>query len=511
MTAFGLTRLILTLWALFLSAACTVGGGGGSPTAGGGIGGTGITSGEITDFGSIEVNGTFYDIGNAAITVDGQPANESALKLGMVVDVTFDLYGGKRTATRVVQEDVAEGAAVASDLSVASTSPLIANLTLLEQNVLIGEQTNFFDESGSPSDFTAFQAAISLATPASPIAIEVSGHVIESGLTEATYIKVNTPPATTVLRGIVKNHMPTAMPPTFQIGDLIIDYGSQPADISKMPDPATTSWNDLLVQVLGQSIGPAGELIAKKVEPKTVEADDGALVEIEGFVTAVTQRDAENNAVEFVIQDITVRITGSTVIENCEREDIDVGSKLEVDGTFDSGDDVLIANLITCKDNVKLESDIAAPFDPMTNMFTLEGLPGVIVIVTSGTKFQSQDPLKPNDLNDLAAKDHVRVQGRETSGGNVVIVRRVQKRTSQPTRAILQGPVDSISGSNITILNVTVDTSDPFVFKDVDGSSISRTVFFGSLSPGTVVKLQGTLSPSAPVTVDWEEAQLEDD
>ncbi len=503
MTTRGFTRFSATFWALLLSAACTVGGGGGSsPTAGGGIGGTGITSGEITDFGSIEVNGAFYKIGAAAIMVDGQPANESALKRGMVVDVTFDLYNGKRMATRVVQEDVAEGLAVASDLSVMSTSPLIANLTLLEQHVVIGEWTNFFDEIGSPSDFTAFQAAVNLATPANPIAIEVSGHVIESGVVEATYIKVNTPPATTVLRGIVKNHIPTAVPPTFQIGDLVIDYGTQPADVSKMPAPP---WDDLLVQVLGQSIGPAGELVAKKVETKKVEPRDGDLVEIEGFVTDVTQRDAQNNAIEFVIVDITVQITGSTIIEGCDLEDIDVGAKLEVDGTFDNG--TLVAKVIKCNNNVKLESDIAA-INPATNSFTLDGLPGVTVIVSSETKFQSQGQPKPASLNDFMVGEHVRVQGREAAAGDVVIAKKVQRRNSQVTRAILQGPVDSASDPDVTILKVTADTSDPFVFKDLDDSSISRAVFFGSVTPGTVVKLQGTLAGGA---VTWEEAQLEDD
>lgn len=498
MRTLGFMRVAIAVWSLLLSVSCTVGGGGSTPTAGGGIGGTGITSGEITDFGSIEVNGTFYDISSASITADGQPASETALKLGMVVDVKFHLSGGKRVATSVLQEDVVEGEAVSTDLSVVSPDPLIANLTLLGQNVSIGEQTNFFDTGGALIDFAAFQAALPT-PPNPPIAVEVSGHVIESGLVEATYIKVNTPPATTVVRGFVQNHLPLAVPPTFEIGTLVVRYGS--ANTSKMPPPP---WDGLLVQVLGDSV-LGGDLIAKKVEPKKVEADDGDLVEVEGFVTSVTP--LPGNLIEFVIRDSIVRTTDSTVIEGCDLEDIDVGSKLEVDGTFDSGDDVLIANLIKCKDNVKLESNIAS-IDLATNSFTLDGLPGVTVIVTTKTKFQSQGPSKPNSLGDFAVGDQVRLQGRETSSGDVVIARRVQRRTNPPDVAILQGPVDSASDPDVTILNITVDTSDPFTFKDVDGSSISRAVFFGSVSMGTVVKLKGTLSAGV---VDWEEAQLEDD
>ena len=48
----------------------------------------GISGGRITAFGSIFVNGRELATSNAAITIDGQPATESDLKLGQNVFVT---------------------------------------------------------------------------------------------------------------------------------------------------------------------------------------------------------------------------------------------------------------------------------------------------------------------------------------------------------------------------------------------------------------------------------------
>ena len=56
-------------------------------TAGGGVGGTGISVGTITGFGSVFVNGVEFDTSGASITVDGTPASESDLGIGMVVAV----------------------------------------------------------------------------------------------------------------------------------------------------------------------------------------------------------------------------------------------------------------------------------------------------------------------------------------------------------------------------------------------------------------------------------------
>ncbi len=61
--------------------------GGGTQVAGGGIGGTGISQGSITAFGSVWVNGVEFDTSNASILRNGSSVTQSDLAIGMVVTV----------------------------------------------------------------------------------------------------------------------------------------------------------------------------------------------------------------------------------------------------------------------------------------------------------------------------------------------------------------------------------------------------------------------------------------
>ncbi len=101
-----------------LSACGGGGGGGGGGIAGiddgpvGGISGSGATtSGTLDGFGSIFVNGVEYETDNAEIIIEGQPASESDLGVGMVVVVkgTVNDDGTTGTAERVFFDDEVEG------------------------------------------------------------------------------------------------------------------------------------------------------------------------------------------------------------------------------------------------------------------------------------------------------------------------------------------------------------------------------------------------------------------
>ncbi len=78
-----------------------------------GTGGTGISvSGPISGFGSIVINGVHYDERGAHITVDGASVDGSALRLGMVADVsgTRAADGLTGVADSIVVWSVAQGA-----------------------------------------------------------------------------------------------------------------------------------------------------------------------------------------------------------------------------------------------------------------------------------------------------------------------------------------------------------------------------------------------------------------
>ncbi len=107
---------ISALFSVFLLISC--GSGGGGMMAGGGIGGTGIiSSGTITAFGSIMLNGTEFDTSNAAIIVNGKEIGvgdeivRDNLDIGRVVTVegTGNLDDISAVATRVIYNDNVRG------------------------------------------------------------------------------------------------------------------------------------------------------------------------------------------------------------------------------------------------------------------------------------------------------------------------------------------------------------------------------------------------------------------
>ncbi|HXG29534.1 MAG TPA: hypothetical protein VNJ47_11890, partial [Nevskiales bacterium] len=76
-----LTSLMLTLGL----AGCGGIEGTGSPQAG--VEGTGFSEGTVSGFGSVYVNGIRFATDRADIVVDGTPAAEDALRVGMVLNV----------------------------------------------------------------------------------------------------------------------------------------------------------------------------------------------------------------------------------------------------------------------------------------------------------------------------------------------------------------------------------------------------------------------------------------
>jgi hypothetical protein len=439
---------------------------------GGGTGGTGATSstpttsfGTITDFGSVFVNGVEFSTGGATIVLDGNPATESSLRVGMVVTVNGSRSGSSGSAMRIEVDDAVKGFVEAK--------PDANHWTVMGQTVLVDDQTKFENNTvPSVSDF-----------------VEVHGLVVADGTISGGFIeKENAPFPPFEVKGFVKNQDDTAK--TFQIGTLIVNYNG--ATINDMPNPAGNAWNGLLVQAKGNTCATTpvcGTLTASKVEPNGPQIQNAADFEVEGFVTSVA------SASDFVVGNQPVVTTGSTRFEGGIASDIAVGVKLEVEGVLVGG--VLTASKVEFGDGIKIEADINTVG---TSSLTLRGLPGITVTVNSLTRFEDG----VSGLNNLVAGNHVRIRGR-ASGSNTVIATEVDRRSADP-RVELQGPIQSITGASpnqiVTILGVAVDTTG-VVFEDAN-----RATFFAQAVVGTLVKARGALSGS---TVAWSEMELEDD
>src|SRR5436190_612492 len=137
-------RRILPTALLVVGLAGCNGGGGDSQVAGGGIGGTGGTAtsvsfGEVTQQGSIFVNGVEFDTTNAQIIKDDALLQPSDMQLGMTVEV----HGRIDSATKGVAYSVLIDEAVRGEVESVDNLMSENKFTILGQDVLIDQSTRF--------------------------------------------------------------------------------------------------------------------------------------------------------------------------------------------------------------------------------------------------------------------------------------------------------------------------------------------------------------------------------
>jgi len=463
----------------------TTASGGGDTTASGGTGGTGISFGTVTDFGSIFVNGVEFSTSGATITRDDVPVIETELRRGMVVEVRGSIASGTSgTATSVAVEEAVRGPVEAAPNGTPGTG---ATLVVLGQTVRVDDATLF--------DNTSF-AAITMG-----MLLEVHGQRRADGSIAATFIERKTaPPVVFAVRGTVAGH--NAVAQTFSVGALTVNYGG--AIINDMPAPSGSNWTGLFVEVKGTICADTpicGTLTATKVEPEGLGVADAANAEIEGFVTVFASMS------DFTVNSQRVQTTGSTVFSGGLQTEIVLGVKLEVEGSLAGG--VLTASKVKFKESVRLESNAIAT----VSTITLEGLPGIRVTANAFTEFKNTLGATASNLAPLDGLN-VRIRGR-ASGASSVIATEIEGQGPAVASAdvILQGLVANVSNPTFTILGVPVDTSlliDPADFKGVNDSPIGRAAFFNALAAnGGLVKAKGSLS-GALAAGSLREVELED-
>ncbi len=475
LTAIGLVGLL---------SGCGSGGEGApSGTVSGSASGAAAASGTITAFGSVFVNGKKFETSGSSFVVDGQPGSQGDLKLGMTVVVTGSVNGDQRSASSVRQKDAVEGSvqSIAADglgLVVLGQTVLVDNTTLIDNNIPGQNLLNLVPGTD---------------------AVEVNGHIRPDGVIQATFIEKKLAPLPEV-RGFVKNHSDGAK--TFQIGNLTVNYAT--ALINDMPNPAGNAWNDLLVEAKGTQFTPGpnvqtqGTLVATKVEPDNPGVQQVDEFEVEGFVTQVV------GPGDFFIGTTHVQTTSSTEFRGGTIDEIVVGAKLSTEGRSANG--ILTAKHVKFHESARLEGNIAA-IDLAAKTFTITGLSGVTVSVTSRTEFKANGGNTITSLSDLPVGDHVRVRGR-VSGSNSVIATRVEQRSADDD-VDLQGPVQAVSNPTLTILGVAVNTSalNDNDFEGLNDQPIGRAAFFNAVKVGALIKVKGRLNGGV---VTWREAELED-
>ena len=281
----------------------------------GGMSGTGISSGRITGFGSIYVNGVRYDVDQATFYREGElVSGQAAFSVGEFVTVTGVPAedGSTSIATQVSFESLLVG-------EVTALSSDNVSLTVMGQTV-------------TTDDLTVLHGFTQLSALQRGNVVEVSGVRDAAGMITASSVTLQrdryaNDGALLKLAGTVSGLL-TAQT-TFQLGDVVVDYAT--ARLEGFTAGTSLS-NGVFVEVESRAALQGQRVIATKVRVKPVRTDypQNTRLEMEGVVTAL------ESSSRFTLNGQAVATSSSTRFDGLSASGIVLNAGLEVEGTMDA-------------------------------------------------------------------------------------------------------------------------------------------------------------------------------
>jgi Domain of unknown function (DUF5666) len=274
-------RAVLALsFAALALAGC---GGGGTGTGGPGTsagptaGTSSFTSGPITGFGSVIVNGVRFDDDSARISSDDDDANESRgrgdLKLGMVVEIRSGAITSGASGRVGSAREIRFGSEIVGPVDAGSIDAAARTFSLLGQKVRVSDST-VFDDSLAGGFGAITVGAI----------LEVHGLLDAAGATyNATRIEAEPAASQFKLRGAIAGLDPAAK--TFTIGGELISYAA-------LVPPPTGLADGQIVRVKLAKTQVNGAWVATRLKNGVRKPDDLDEAEIKGTIsnfTTITQ------------------------------------------------------------------------------------------------------------------------------------------------------------------------------------------------------------------------------
>lgn len=450
-----------------------------------GIEGVGIVSKFGANLQSITVSDVTYDATSNAleVTVDDTRAMLSDLSIGNVVRVTAttDDDGVTAVATSIMQINDLEGPIQGGSINTAE-----GTFVVLGQTVRV-VATTLFDDDIMPA---------SLEGLSDNDQVEVSGRFDGTGDFVATRIEFDDDAGDFEITGTVSNLDAANL--RFDINALTVDYSSATLEDFDTGMPADGD----IVEVYGDTINAAGELVAQRVENEAFDfdGDDGDLAELEGYVTRFV------SATDFDVEGFPVTTTSATVYDDGTAVDLALGVRVDVDGALNT-DGVLVAQEIDFEDNEDdTDIEISAVVDAADSDAGTFVVLGLTVTVRPGTIFEddSDADLASFELADLNVGDFVETVLIDTDQGLEAIV---VERDDADDESSIQGPIEMISDPQLTILGVTVETTASTEFERANETPISAAEFFDSAQVGAVVDADGVWNGTALIA---DEVEFED-
>jgi hypothetical protein len=436
-----------------------------------------MTSGTVTGFGSVFVNGIEFETDGASRDVDDRTDisngsdDDKVLDIGMVVTIigTINDDGVTGTAESIFYDDAIEGpvaAAPVEDLDgVTRTFSIFSTTVIVDRNSTVFADTDY--GSVAKDDL-----------------LEVSGYFDGDGNLRATRVEkegvLKLGSSEVELRGDVKGFDGVD---TFTVNGVTVTFDG------------TTEFEDLPGTVKnGQFVEVEGTLeTATKVTARRIERED------DGFDRNVDEASIEGLVTDFNgINDF--RVAGQKV--NASRADFEPASlentladgvKVEVEGAIEGG--VLKATEVEQRGGDARISAVVVSSNNSAGTITLQVVPGqpdITVFTDSQTQFEDErDEEKPFDINAIDAGDFLVIEGYVDGAGEFIVA---QVERNEQGDAELRGPVDvpptsgSTAAGTVSILGVSIATDGATDFEDASEATITGTDFFLQVDDGDLVE-----------------------
>ena len=317
-----LVGMLLLMLASFTFSTC---GGTGTDLAGGGSSGTGVSTGSITGFGSVIMNGVHYltdsEVAPGFVTMktfmgmdNSSMMDRDLFRVGMVVIIHHG--PNDNNATQIEYQANLQGPIAAKNSGAENT------VTILGQTVVVGDPAIF--------------ASLDLNEIA-----EVSGFVDSAGRIRASYIAIV---PCSMMMGMctasefeVKGYVSGLSSSGFRLGPLPGGTGTTVA-VSFSPALGAGLADGMYVQVVTTDPQPvSGSISATRIEqlsPRTVFPEK-AMADLEGLVTASPS--GSGNALSFAVEGKRVQTNDVTQYVGGTTANIQPDVRLQVQGTENGG------------------------------------------------------------------------------------------------------------------------------------------------------------------------------
>ena len=450
---------------------------------------TKTTSGVITGFGSVFINGVEYETDDAVFVVDGVEGGEELLKLGMVVSLDGSANAdGTGNALSIEFDDDVEGVVISTDIAMDGTG----TLNIMGVTVNIDEDTVFESKDATITTLSDVVAGN---------IIEVSGYSSGDGNVWATRVEVKSAVKEEGKEMEVKGTISLLdeIAKTFVLGSITVDYSG-----AELEDDFTIA-DDLFVEVKSEDgLDANGALLASKIEledggKKSLDHDDdNDEVELEGVITRlISDAEIEVNGHTVLLSATTKYVHGSAAIAA-------VGMKIKVKGDVDA-DGKLLAEKVIFKPSgdLKLAGRISAT-DVASNTVTVFGVAITLSNSTMVKDDRDEDDLGADSANikykfgvdDLAVGDWIKVKAYTNSDGGLTATKMERKTEDADKEGKLVGKLVLAAGTtDYYIAGIKVDLTG---FSDI------------TLADGDKVELEGTFENGVFTALEWE-AKEEDE